>query len=249
MFLFAVNNTMIICSIINFFVKISDITIIQISNNRIYFQSIEQNNNIMFTTQIKYNKTMNFMLNDEIIDIPIKTKQLQIICFDCYKYQKIEFYYFKNINKIQIKIIEKIKIKYFDIKLIKKKIPFLLMDHLQWQSGFQFTAKDIMFLCTNFFVLDNYVTIKIINKDIWFKIDNTNFNGKILFENKLLIQSNNSIYFNKKFETKYLKLLRHILQITQNVIIWINEKIPVKIQLIHEFGLTDIYILSIDLYN
>ena len=53
MLLFALNNTLIICTIINFIAKINDRIIIQISNNEIQLQTIEQKNNVMLTNHIK----------------------------------------------------------------------------------------------------------------------------------------------------------------------------------------------------
>ena len=246
MLLFALNNTIIICTIINFIAKINDITIIQISNNAIHLQAIEQKNNVMLTSHVKCSS---FVLNEEIIDIQINTKNLQKTCLYCNKYQEMKFYYFQNENKVKIKLIKKFETKYFEMKLVNKEASFLLMNHLQLQNTFQFTQKDIMHLCITFFTLDNHVTIKIFNKIISFKIDNTNFNGKISFEDKSLITSNSSNYFNKTFETKYWKILKYILEITENIMISFNDKTPVKIHLTHACGETEIFILSIDLYD
>ena len=246
MLLFVLNNTITICTIINVIAKINDITIIQTSNNGIYLQTIEQKNNVMLTSHVKCSS---FMLNEEIIDIKINTKSLQKACLYCNNYQNMQFYYFPDENKIEIKFVREFETKHFEMKLINKKVSFLLMNHLQFQNIFQFTKKDIIYLCTTLFTLDNHVKIKIINKIISFKIDNTNFNGKISFEDKSLITSNSSNYFNKTFETKYWKILKYILEITENIMISFNDKTPVKIHLTHACGETEIFILSIDLYD
>ena len=248
MLLFTLNNTMILCTIINYCTKISDLIIMQVKQNGIDIQSIDKNKNIMITNYINI-KYISTIVSDEIIDLHIKTLNLQNICSKHDEKMLMEFYYFANNQTIEIKMVNEISSKWIYFQIKNSGEPFLLMNHLQYYYNFQFNKQEMANLISSFLTLDKYVKLKIHNKCLHFISCCTLFTGEMIFKNHALMPFAGNSHFNAIFESKYLLSLKHILHLTNNIILSFNSNNPVKIQLTHTFGRTEIFILSINLYN
>ena len=248
MLLFLLNQTIIMCSIIKSHLKINDVMIMQITKEEIFIQSIESNNNIMVSTNIN-SKIVLSSLIQETIQLHFRTLQLHTIFCHCKNESVMEFYYFKQNNSIGIKLIEEFKIDWFELKLQFFEIPVLLMDHLQYSCNFQFQKQDIIHLCSTFLTMNKNIIIKILHENLFFIIHSTLFTGTLSFKNHALKPFDLNNNFNKEFHSKYWIMLKNLLIMTNNIFISFNNDKPVKVHIIHEFGITDVFILSIDLYD
>ena len=161
----------------------------------------------------------------------------------------MESYYFKQNNSIGIKLTEKFKIEWIEIKLQSFEMPILLMDHLQYSCTFQFHKQDIIHLCSTFLTMNKNIIIKILHENLFFIIHSTLFTGTLSFKNHALKPFDSNNPFNKEFNSKYWIMLKNLLIMTNNIFISFNNDKPVKVHIIHEFGITDVFILSIDLYD
>ena len=248
MLLFLLNQTIILYSIIKSYLKINNVMIMQITKDEIFMQSIETNNNIMVSTHINSNVVLSLLVQ-ETIQLHFNTLQLYNVLRHCNNKSVMEFYYFKKNNSIGIKLIEKFKIDWFELKLEYIEIPVLLMDHLQYYCNFQFHKQDIIHLCSTFLTMNQNIIIKVLHENLFFIIHSTLFTGTLSFKNHALKPFGLNNHFNKEFHSKYWIILKNLLIMTNNIIISFNNDKPVKIHIIHEFGITDVFILSIDLYD
>ena len=248
MLLFILNNTIIICTIINFNIKISDLTVMQITTHGIYIQAIEANNNIMISSYINTKSVLNFLVKRNI-QLQINTFKLQNICLHCNSKQIMEFYYFENNDTITIKLIENVKTTWLELTVESIEMPFLLMNHLQYDYNFQFNKQDIIHLCSTFLKINKNIIVKIVNECLHFITHHTLFTGEISFRNHALMPFNSNNYFKKEFNSKYWIILKDVLIMTNNIILSFNKNNPAKIHVSHTFGTTQIFILSTDLYN
>ena len=248
MLLFLLNQTIIMCNIIKSHLKINDVISMQITKDEIFIQSIETKNNIMMSTHINSKAVLNSMVQ-ETIHLQFNTSQLHTVFCNCNNKHLIEFYYLKQNASVVIKLNEKFNVKWFELKIQSFEMPILLMDHLQYSCHFQFHKQDIIHLCSTFLTISKNVIIKVLHDNLYFIIHSTLFTGTLSFKNHALkpIDSNN--YFNKEFNSKYWIMLKSSLIMTNNIFISFNNDKPVKVHIIHEFGITDVFILSIDLYD
>ena len=248
MLLFLLNQTIIMCSIIKSHLKINDVMIMQITKDEIFMQSIETNNNIMVSTHINSKVVLNLLIQ-ETIQLHFNTLQLHNMFRHCNNKSVMEFYYFKKNNSIGIKLIEKFKIDWFELKLEFFEMPILSMDHLKYSCNFQFHKQDIIHLCSTFLTMNKNIIIKVLHENLFFIIHSTLFTGTLSFNNHALKPFDLNNYFNKEFHSKYWIMLKNLLFMTNNIFISFNKDKPVKVHIIHEFGITDVFILSIDLYD
>ena len=247
MLLFLLNQT-IMCTIIKSYLKINDVIIMQITKDEMFIQSIETKNNIMMSTHITSKAVLHSMVQ-ETIQLQFNTSQLYNVFCHCNNEQMMEFYYFKQNDSVGIKLNEKYKIKWFELKLQSFEIPMLLMDHLQYSCNFQFHTQDIIHLCSTFLTINKNIIIKILHENLYFITHSTLFTGTLSFKNRALKPFDSNNNFNKEFNSKYWIMLKNLLIMTKNVFISFNNDKPVKIHIMHEFGTTDVFILSIDLYD
>ena len=248
MLLFLLNQTVIMSTIIKSHLKINDIIIMQITKDEIFIQSIETKNNIMMSTNINSKDVLQLMVQ-ETIQLEFNTSQIYNVFCHCNDKQLMEFYYLKQNDSIRIKLNEGLKTKWFELKLQSFQIPMLLMDHLHYSCNFQFPKQDIIHLCSTFLTLSKNVIIKVLHENLLFIIHSTLFTGTLSFKNHALKPFDSNNHFNKEFNTKYWIMLKNLLIISNNVIISFNNDYPIRIRLIHEFGITNVFILSIDLYH
>ena len=247
MLLFLLNQTIILCNIIKSYLKINDVMIMQITKDEIFMQSIETNNNIMVSTHINSNVVLNPLVQ-EIIQLNLNVLQLHNVFRHCNNKSIMEFHYFKKNNTVGIKLCEPFKIDWFELKLQYIEIPVLLMDHLHYYCNFQFHKRDIIHLST-FLTMNKNIIIKVLHENLFFIVHSTLFTGTLSFNNHALKPFDSNNYFNKEFHSKYWIMLKNLLFMTNNIFISFNKDKPVKVHIIHEFGSTDVFILSIDLYD
>ena len=248
MLLFLLNQTMIVCTIIKSDLKINDVLIMQITKDEIFIQSIETKNNIMMSTHVNSKAVLKSMVQ-ETIQLQFNTFQLHSVFCHCNNKHMMEFYYFKQNASVAIKLNEKFKIKWFELKLQSFEIPILLMDHLQYSCNFQLQKQDIIHLFSTFLTINKNVIIKVLHENLHFIIHSTLFTGILSFKNHALKPIGSIDHFNKEFNSKYWIIVKNLLIMTNNIFISFNNDKPVKVHIMHEFGITDVFILSIDLYD
>ena len=248
MLLFVLTNTITLCTIINVSIKITDLIVIQTTTNGIYLQAIEKANNIMISHQMNCKEILKFVIPKEI-EIQLSTIKLHNVCLQSSENQTMKFYYFTKNNTIGIELIENYKRNWVELQGEFTEIPWLLMNHLQYDYNFVIAKQDLIHLCASFLTLTENFKVKIVQNCLHFTIKCVLFTGEKIFRNHALKPFALKNYFDKEFHSKYWIILKHALFMTKNIIISFNEENPVKIQIFHTFGVTEIFILSKDLYN